>query len=264
VKKEWGIFRADDFIQHYARQGKRIESKHIALWIECSTRYVEKWAKDNDIKSERICGIKYYIWSEDAIKKFAEHINGKHAKEKTKERIDETGREEEIKNKLSGTVKIKTISDYAKGKSEKRLRQNWAKNHNVEYETRSGKKRYIWSEAVEERYCNRLYQEHRLRKNKKYGSLYVASCFTVAVGIETLRRWAKTHRLAYIENCKKYVCQKKDMVQYDLCCCGEIRRMSEERSAIDESLWRDIRDRRKAYVWDNQAVEAFVKEYIVI
>jgi hypothetical protein len=203
------LFKADDFIRRYAQQNTQIESRHIAQWIECSLRYVQKGAKNNNMDFKRNHGRKWYVWPDDAIRKFAEWHNGRNADNVAMEKRNNgdanEGIEKKAKGKISKRVQFRTIQDYTGSKSGRRLRQMWAKAHDVEYGWHFGRKYYVWSDELEDRYNRRVYRVHWIGKKKKYGSRYIASCLNVDIDIEKVRKWAKQHRLPYITNCKEFI-----------------------------------------------------------
>jgi hypothetical protein len=220
---------------------------------------VQRWAKKNNVGYKRNHGRKLYLWNEDDVRKFSEDYNRKNNS------VTEVKVKEQKKKNIPG-LKFKTIRDYTgDDASEKRLRETWAKHHNIPCETHFGRKYYIWSKELEDAFKKRLHQKHRFKKNKKYGSLYVASCFTIGVDSNSIRQWAKQHGLPYITNCKKYTTQdKRCMVRYDLITADTVKHIRESCGNIDITVWQDLWSHRKAYIWDGEAVNNFMKEYIAI
>jgi hypothetical protein len=255
VKNEKDKFNIEFFMKLYAQ--KQIRTETVSTWIEIDLRYVQRWAKKNNVGYKRNHGRKYYDWNENDVRQFAEYYNRKNKS------VTEIKKQ---KKKDIHKVKFKTITDYTgDDRSGKRLREVWAKNHNIPRETHFGRKYYIWSKETEDAFQKRLHQKHYLKRNIKYGSLYIGSCFTSDVDSKIIRQWAERHRLPYITNCKKYTTEdKRDMVRYDLITGDRVKHISEPCGNIDSTVWQDIQTHRKAYIWDREAIKNFIKAYMAI
>ena len=74
------FFEVESFLGRFRLrlENNTLETKHIAGWLDCTVRHVQKWAIDNSVDHVNAGGRKYYIWDEQKIRAFADHYNRRH------------------------------------------------------------------------------------------------------------------------------------------------------------------------------------------
>lgn len=157
------LFDIDLFLKRYSKQIDNIETKQIYDWIGCSVRYVQKYAKKNNIPFHRINGRKYYIWNEDNIFKFSVWYNSK------REKIEIKPEEKTVCNVIKPVKKIKkekmipfkTIQDIVNENEDTKKRKKttriknirkWANENNLPFSYLYGRKYYIMNDELFELY----------------------------------------------------------------------------------------------------------------
>jgi hypothetical protein len=147
-------FNVDMFLKIYQKKNVNIETKHISDWIECSVRYIQKYADINNVPYHRIHGRKYYVWNEETIKELSICINRKHDK---KEEIEKREVEEpKPKQKIIQKPNYRTLNDLVNelyGETDKyklRIFQRWCKIFDVPFQYHFGRKYYIIFDEIKE------------------------------------------------------------------------------------------------------------------
>jgi hypothetical protein len=75
-------FNFDSFLKRYSNQNTPFHTRQISDWLNCSIRYVQKYAASNGVPFQRIDGRKYYMWDEDSLRDFTDWHNLKKANER--------------------------------------------------------------------------------------------------------------------------------------------------------------------------------------
>ena len=78
------FFEVDFFLKKYKSllETNELTTTHIASWLDCTVRHVQKWAINNGVDFISKGGRKYYIWNETKIREFATYYNRNHNKPK--------------------------------------------------------------------------------------------------------------------------------------------------------------------------------------
>ena len=76
------FFEVSPFLSKFKThlENNTLETKHIAGWLDCTVRHVQKWAINNGVKYIEKGGRKYYIWNERKIRGFADYYNRNYKK----------------------------------------------------------------------------------------------------------------------------------------------------------------------------------------
>jgi FMN phosphatase YigB (HAD superfamily) len=147
-------FDVDSFLLVMARKKKQVETEDIAGWVECSVRYIQRYAAKNDVPYSRIHGIKRYIWSEEDVRNVSKWLNRKYGK------VKKVSKTKKVKTppppplpKIKKKVSFRTIGDLVdelygiddtpETRYKKRLFQTWAKKLGVPSEPHFGRTYYI-------------------------------------------------------------------------------------------------------------------------
>jgi hypothetical protein len=159
------------FIEQKSRQNiplEKIKSEDISKWLECSVRYIQKWAMSNNVKYFRIHGIKQYIWDGESLQEFETWYNKKQDKRNEEKKkyyvpVEKPPKPESIKKeKVIPFITIKDIVDqiimYDKFSDHRevplgietkiRYIQKWCKKNNIPYKYIYGRKYYKITEKT--------------------------------------------------------------------------------------------------------------------
>ena len=139
-----------------------IDTKDIANWLECSVRYIQKWAVNNNMESNTISGRKTYIWTEEKLEEFALYFNRNYNKPKKKYYYyvkKEKVKVKKVIKKKDKTLPFTTTKDIV-NEIQKHLKKGYkdvtilkfirkyCKVSNVEYEYHFGRKYYKITEDI--------------------------------------------------------------------------------------------------------------------
>jgi hypothetical protein len=173
------VFDIDSFLKRYSKLIEKIETKQISDWLNCSIRYVQKYAERNDVPFHRVQGRKYYIWNEDSIFDFMIWHNSKYEKKTIKiikrMKIDKKVIIQKVKKEK--IIPFKTISDFVnenedrKKRSKKTITKNirkWANENNVPFKYLYGRKYFIMTEELFELYKLSENENDRNNDNLKH------------------------------------------------------------------------------------------------
>ena len=155
ISKRVKYFDIEKFLGFTSRKQKPVETKDISNWLDCSVRYIQKYASENEVPFTRIHGRKYYLWNEDSIREFATRYNQNYTNEK-EIKIELNGTKEKTKKKEKKKVSFRTIKDlvielYNKEDVYKiRTFQNWAKIFGVPFQYHFGRKYYLISDEIKD------------------------------------------------------------------------------------------------------------------
>jgi len=78
------FFEVDPFLSRFKPllENNTLETKHIAGWLNCTVRHVQKWAINSGVDFISKGGRKYYVWNEAKIREFATYYNRNYNKPK--------------------------------------------------------------------------------------------------------------------------------------------------------------------------------------
>ncbi|MDR2458194.1 MAG: hypothetical protein LBD41_06940 [Clostridiales Family XIII bacterium] len=155
-------FDAGLFLINYRKKHKTIETietKDISDFLEVSVRYIQKWAKNNELEYKRIHGRKYYVWDEMDFYRLEDWIEENNEKKQPEPVIKKWSiiqREVKKKIKKEHKVNFRTIKDLSielyghKDESAILSFRKWAKIFDVAFQYHFGRKYYIISDEIKE------------------------------------------------------------------------------------------------------------------
>jgi hypothetical protein len=97
-----------------ARKNKQIETIDLAEWIECSSRYIQKWCKRNNIEKWSSSGREYYIWNEKSLGLLQNSLKEKQSKKIVKDRkLKDKKINKYYKPRPRPEIKFTTVQEFA-------------------------------------------------------------------------------------------------------------------------------------------------------
>ena len=159
MSKDKIVFDIDLFLKFVDKKKITIEAGHISEWLKCSVRYVQKWAKENDVKYTRNKGIKYYLWNKETLEKFAEWHNERVTRQPKKSYYVPVKKKEKpivIKPKRTFiTIKDIVLENQNNFRCHYSTKityiQKWCKTNEIPFTHFQGRKYYIIDQKIKKR-----------------------------------------------------------------------------------------------------------------